>query len=70
MFASHIPGVDNDLADALSRDNLSYFIAHHPQADKTPSSLLQELLDLILIVKPDWISARWTSLWTAIFEVV
>ena len=25
LVASHIPGKDNDLADALSRDNLSYF---------------------------------------------
>ena len=25
LFASHIPGIKNDLADALSRDNLRYF---------------------------------------------
>ena len=32
LFASHISGVDIDLADALSRDNLQYFLLHHPQA--------------------------------------
>ena len=30
LFATHISGVNNDLADALSRDNLQYFLSHHP----------------------------------------
>jgi hypothetical protein len=67
LVTSHIPGKDNDLADALSRDNLSYFLSNHP---KSPSPLPQELLYLIVVVKPDWTSAHWTSLWTAIFEAV
>ena len=29
LFASHISGINNDLADALSRDNLQYFPSHH-----------------------------------------
>ena len=70
VVASHIPGEDNDLADALSKDNLSYFLSNHPQANENPSSLPQELLDLIVVVKPDWTSVSWTSLWTAISEVV
>lgn len=70
LVASHIPGKGNDLADVLSRDNLSYFLSNHPQANENPSSLPQELLDLIVVVKPDWTSVSWISLWTAIFEVV
>ena len=68
MFASHIKGSNNDLADALSRDNKSYFLSHHPQAVAEPILLPQELLDLTLIAKPDWMSAHWTGLWSAIFE--
>lgn len=34
MQAAHIKGVDNILADALSRDNLPLFRSLHSQADK------------------------------------
>lgn len=53
--ASHIPWKNNDVADVVSRDNLSYFLANHPQAYNSPYPPPQ---DLILIVKPDWTSAR------------
>ena len=69
LFATHIKGKNNDLADALSRDNLSYFRSHHPQALPHPTPLPQELLDLTMISKPDWTSAHWTDLWSAIFVV-
>ena len=52
LFASHIPGVANDLVDALSRDNVSHFLLHYPQALPTPAPLSQELLDLTIIQKP------------------
>ena len=65
--ASHIPGVHNNTADALSRNQLPLFISMLPQADKDPSPIPQELLALLLIDKPDWTSQRWTSLWSSIF---
>ena len=61
LFASHISGVNNDLADALSRDNLQYFLSHHPQAQSSPTSLPPELLDLTIIKKPGWTSPVWTD---------
>ena len=67
LFASHIQGVNNDLADALSRDNLRYFKSHYVQAARDPTPLPQELLDLTLISKLDWTSAHWTDLWSATF---
>ena len=67
LFASHISGINNDLADALSRDNLQYFLSHHAQAQPSPTSLPPELLDLTIIKKPDWTSPVWTDLWRAIF---
>ena len=39
LFSSHVSGTDNDLADALSRDNLQYFLLHYPQAQQSPTPL-------------------------------
>ena len=69
LFASHIPGLKNNLADALSRNNLSHFKCHYPQAAQDPTPLPQELLDITLVSKPDWTLAPWTDLWSAIFAM-
>ena len=66
---SHIQGIKNDLADAISRNNADYFKCHYQQAAQHPSPIPQELLDLMLISKTDWISALWTGLWSTIFAV-
>ena len=67
MEAMHIKGANNILADALSRKNL-LFLSLHPQADKEPSSILESLLDLLIISKPDWTSKNWTELWSSTFR--
>ena len=69
LFTSHIQGIENDLADALSRNNMDHFRYHHLQATQDPTPIPQELLDMTLISKPDWTSAPWTDLWSAIFAV-
>ena len=33
-----------------------------------PTIVPPELLDLTLVTKPDWMSSRWTYLWTATFS--
>ena len=68
LVAAHIPGIMNDLADALSRDKADHFRSHYPQAQPTPAALPQELLDLTIIQKPDWTSPSWTELWSSIFR--
>ena len=70
LMASHIAGSRNVLADALSRDNLACFLSRHPQASPVPTPLPQELVDLMLISRPDWTSPRWTELWSATFAEV
>ena len=69
-YAVHVPGVENTLADALSRNNLPLFRSTYPQANQEPSPIPSELLDLLLISKPDWISEQWTSLWSSTFTMV
>ena len=68
LFASHICGRSNDLADALSRNNSQYFLAHYPQARRNPTPLPPELLDLTIVQMPDWTSRLWTVLWNDIFR--
>ncbi len=46
--ADHIRGVENGLADALSRDKLTVFLHTYPQAQKTPSRLHPAIQDLLL----------------------
>ena len=70
LFASHIKGKDNGLADALSRNKAAIFFAAHPQALPHPSPIPAELLDLLIVQKPDWRSPNWTSLWSITFGKV
>ncbi len=53
IFATHIKGVDNTLADALSQNNLTLFRTLCPQAEKEPVAIPVPLLDLLVVSKPD-----------------
>ena len=68
LQAAHIPGSLNDIADALSRNNMSTFFSLVPQADKhlliIPSSLIHLLIPRLL----DWTELHWTELWSTIFQ--
>lgn len=67
LMAAHISGVNNTLADALSRNNEALFHSLLPQAAPEPTPIPEALLDLLVISRPDWTSKSWTSLWNAIF---
>ena len=60
LIAAHIPGQDNTLADAISRNNATLFLSLSPQADRTPTQVPQDLINKLLIEKPDWTSNSWT----------
>ena len=70
IFATHIPGVNNVLADALSQNNESLFHSLHPQANQSPTPIPASLLDLLIVEKPDWLSTHWTQLWNSSFATV
>jgi hypothetical protein len=68
LSAVHLPGVDNVLADALSRDNLAYFLLHNPQASPLPSLIPVPLLDPLASTNLDWTSPSWNSTFSSIFK--
>ena len=70
LVASHIQGVSNVRADALSRNNHSLFQVLHPQASPLPSTIPGSVLDLVFLAKPDWNSLHWIRLWTSISDMV
>lgn len=65
--AEHIAGVDNSLADAISRDNEGFFLSQVPQAARRPTDLPKELVDLIAANIP-WTSTTWTRLFDSIIQ--
>lgn len=67
LVASHIRGVDNILADALSRDNLLLFRTLLPQANPEPEAIPEAVLDLLFLQEPDWTSRSWTDQWSSTF---
>ena len=69
LFATHIKGQHNKIADALSRNNMSLFKSLYPQAQPAPTDIPTALLDLLIVRKPDWLSASWTELWSSIFPM-
>ena len=67
LLSTHIKGIDNDVADALSLANVRHFFSRRPKAQTHPTPLPAELLDLTVVRKPDWTSQLWTDLWSATF---
>jgi len=69
MQASHIPGVHNRLADALSHDKLSSL----PKAfamEQSPSSIPSTLLELLQDLQTDCTSAAWRDMFNSILTKV
>ena len=60
--SEHIPGIMNTAADALSRNNLPLFHSLVPQGQQVSPS--QEVLDLVINLRPDWGSQAWLHLFT------
>ena len=56
ISVSHIPGILNSSADALSRNQIPQFLKLHPQASSIPTPLPSALKSLISPRKPDWTS--------------
>ena len=62
LYACHIPGVRNSVADAISRDKMSFFFSKVPDASPHPTTVPQDLVDLLVTVQPDWTLPSWGRL--------
>ena len=65
LIADHLPGAQNSIADALSRNNTLLFRSLLPQAASQPTKIPLALMQLLLVSRPDWTSPHWTDLWTS-----
>ena len=68
--ATHISGVVNSAADALSRGDLPHFLQVVPEAASQPALIPQQLVDLLVKEQPDWTSPRWAQLFRDCFRQV
>ena len=63
IIAVHLPGVNNSLADDLSRDRLASFLQSAPgPLSQVPTTLSPRLLELTCNSKPDWTSPSWNRM--------
>lgn len=65
MEVVHIPGVENDLADDLSRNNLVSFRKKFNACDPEPSVIPPSLLQWLLHPQLDWTSPTWMELFNS-----
>lgn len=61
ISATHIAGVANIPADALSRNNTNQFFASFPKASPHPTKVPRQLWSLVVADQPDWLSINWRS---------
>ena len=60
--AYHIPGSENTAADAISRNDSSRFMQAVPEADPELTTVPWRLVELMVLLQPDWMSSHWAQL--------
>lgn len=61
----HLPGAENGLANALSRNDLASFRSQVPGADQEPQPIPTQLVEALLAPDQDWLSATWRGLFSS-----
>ena len=69
LYARHILGVLNYVADAISQDNIFVLFSKVPEADPRPTSVPGELVELLLINQPDWMQLNWRRLFESYLQL-
>ena len=59
LLPKHLPGRENVAADHLSRDALSSFRQVVPHAKAEPTTLPDNLMEALVLQRPDWTSLSW-----------
>ena len=67
LISEHIRGIDNELADDLSRNHLSAFL--QKSGLLTPPTVISpDLLDMLMGSRPDWTSPSWKQMFKGILN--
>ena len=66
----HVLGVDNVLADAISRNNVASLFSQVPDLAHQSSPIPEQLWTLLVLEQPDWLSTRWRTLFSSISDTV
>ena len=53
LWAVHVPGIHNGVADAISRNHLAILFSQIPGAYRTPTPIPPTLLELLVVQRPD-----------------
>ena len=61
----HLPGKDNVLANALSRNDIGYFYSQVPAAHRY--RIPPRVFNVLATQQPDWTSVTWTQLFSSCF---
>ena len=69
IHCHYLPGPQNDIADAVSRNNLASFFFKVPDAHPSPTLLPVPLIDLLVNNQPDWTSQIWIQLFRNCFQL-
>lgn len=67
FISGHIPGKENKFADAISRDNETFFLSQVPQARRSSSYVPPSLVALVA-QDTAWTSAAWTEQFSCIMR--
>lgn len=68
LHCQYLPGPQNEIADAVSRNNHALFFLKVPDACPFSAPLPLPLIDLLVNHQPDWTSQTWTQLFINCFQ--
>ena len=70
LWAVHIPGIQNSMADAISQNNLHYLFSQAPGARHRRVGIPPAVRALLVKQMPDWTSPTWAQLFKSSFQLV
>ena len=67
LRAVHIPGKDNVVADAISRDDLTIVFSQVPTISPRTTPIPWRVAEILVEGQPNWTSVDWAKLFTSCF---